>query len=119
MKLSLQFNGPYQVLKKFRTIAYQLDLPLPSKFHSVFHVSCLKDKLGDQILPFPTLPLVVKNCEIHPEHELIVDSCKRNIVHRCVIEVLIKWVGAQEIDNTWELLEKLKKLYPHLVVKVF
>ena len=45
-KLSPKFYGPFQVLHKVGEVAYKLDLLVSSLIHHVFHVSCLKAKLG-------------------------------------------------------------------------
>lgn len=58
MKLSSHFYGPFQALKKIGIVSYQLDLPTTSKMHLIFHVSCLKKKLGERIQPLSSLPLV-------------------------------------------------------------
>ena len=45
-KLAPKFYGPYQVWKWVVQVAYAPDIPNKGKIHDVFHVSCLKKKLG-------------------------------------------------------------------------
>lgn len=45
-KLSPRFYGPFQVMQKLGPTAYKLALPSDCLIHPVFHVSCLKKKLG-------------------------------------------------------------------------
>jgi len=118
LKLSPRFFGPFKVLQRIGSVAYRLDLPPEARIHPVFHVSCLKKKLGQQITPLSTLPPVDVNGEIKPEPEQILErrSIKRN--QRSLTEVLIKWKGAPSEENTWENYWKLCELYPHLVGKV-
>ncbi|KAF5449559.1 hypothetical protein F2P56_029991, partial [Juglans regia] len=55
LKMSPHFNGPFQVLQKLGSVTYKLDLPPLVRIHPMFHVSCLKRKLGSQVQPIPTL----------------------------------------------------------------
>ena len=42
-KLSLRFIGPYRILKRVGSVAYQLELPPElDNIHNVFHVSMLR-----------------------------------------------------------------------------
>jgi hypothetical protein len=41
-KLAPKFYGPYTILNLVGLVAYQLSPPSDSKFHPIFHVSCLK-----------------------------------------------------------------------------
>jgi hypothetical protein len=118
LKLSPRFYGPFQILKKIGSVAYKLNLPSQSLIHPVFHVSCLKQKLGHQAKPLPTLPPTDKHGEIHPEPENIVNRHMVKKNGRAITEVLVHWKGAALEDDTWETLWKLQQQYPHLVGKV-
>ena len=54
-------------------MSYKLDLPSGSLIHPVFHVSCLKAKLGDNVVPRPTLLAVNANLVLTLEPVLILD----------------------------------------------
>ena len=56
-KLSPYYVGPYEILKRFGSVAYELKLPNElAMIHPVFHVSLLKKCIGD---PVSILPLEV------------------------------------------------------------
>ncbi|KAF5468849.1 hypothetical protein F2P56_012962 [Juglans regia] len=98
------------VIQKIGTVAYKLNLPPSSKIHPVFHVSSLKQNLGDQISPLPTLPPVDAEGSVQPEPELILDRRMNKLGNHASTEVLVKWYGASLEDSSWESLWKLRCL---------
>ena len=53
-KLAPKYYGLYKVLQKIGSMAYKLELPASSWVHQIFHVSCLKNVIGDTI-PIQTI----------------------------------------------------------------
>ncbi|KAF5468426.1 hypothetical protein F2P56_012578 [Juglans regia] len=115
MKLAPRFYGPFQVLQKVGSVAYKLDLPHSSKIHPIFHVSCLKKKVGQHIIPLPTLPPIDSSGHLQPEPREILDRRMQKKGNHAVTEVLVSWVGTAPEDSSWECLWKLGQLYSHLV----
>jgi hypothetical protein len=106
LKHSPRFFGLFQIISRIGQVAYKLDLPTKARIHPVFHVSCLKKKLGQVVSPLSFLPSVDIQGEIWPEPELIVDRCMVKRRGRAATEVLICWRGAFPEDDSWELLWK-------------
>jgi hypothetical protein len=89
-KLSPRFFGPFRIIQKIGLVAYKLDLPLEARIHLVFHISCLKQKLGQQIVPLPSLPPVDGNGEVKLEPESVIDKRMAKKKGRAITEVLIR-----------------------------
>lgn len=53
-KLSKQYFGPYQILKKLGLITYEVQLPPATRLHPVFHIP--KEHNGDIALQLNPLP---------------------------------------------------------------
>ncbi|XP_065636308.1 uncharacterized protein LOC136070363 [Quercus suber] len=117
-KLSPRFYGPFQVLQKVGQVAYRLALPTDCSIHPVFHVSCLKLKLGSNVVPVPTLPPITSAGVLDPEPLVILQSRTKQLRSRTITEVLVQWHGHSSEDATWESLYNLQLQFPHLVGKI-
>lgn len=114
-KLSPRFYGPFRVIQQVGTVAYKLELPPKAKMHHIFHVTCLKLKLGNNITHY--LLLIVKaNC--HLNQRLLGRKRTKKLQTRAITEVLVQWHGSSPENATWESLYNLQLQFPHLVGKV-
>ena len=118
MKLSPRFYGPFMVVEKVGSVAYKLDLLVDSKIHSVFHVSCLKEKLGRRHQLVVTLPPTDREGVVRPEPEEVLERRMKKKKGRAVTELLIKWRGLGAEEASWEEYNFLVSNFPDLVDKV-
>lgn len=101
-KLKPRFYGPYQVVQKVGIVAYELDLRVDSKIHNVFHVSCLKKALGQQVLVSEDLPPLNDEGKLEMILEVILETRDRQLRNITIREYLIKWKNLPQDDATWE-----------------
>ncbi|KAL5803157.1 hypothetical protein ACOSQ4_031462 [Xanthoceras sorbifolium] len=76
-KLSARFYRPFEILEKIGKVAYRLKLPTTSRIHPVFHVSVLKQKIGDSKTVLETLPTVSDNDVFLPVPQAVLDQRKK------------------------------------------
>jgi hypothetical protein len=114
-KLSPRYYGPYEILQRIGAVAYKLKLPDDSKVHPVFHVSLLKKAIAPNVEPQPLPSCMNEAWQLESEPEEAMDT-RRNEVGE--VEVLVKWKGLPEFENSWELDDKLRKEYPGFLLEV-
>jgi hypothetical protein len=107
MKLAFKFFGPFRILQRIGSVAYELELPAGSTIHPVFHVSQLKQARGTQSMS-PTLPTDASAIQF-PERVL---QRRMTSGDQPVLQGLIKWSGMPEELSTWENLEVLRHRFP-------
>ncbi|GKD25703.1 hypothetical protein Tco_1231917, partial [Tanacetum coccineum] len=115
-KLNPRYIGPFKILAKVRTVAYQLELPEQlSRVHSTFHVSNLKKCLSDE-------PLAIPLDEIHVDDKLnfieepveIMDREVKRLKQSHIPIVKVCWNSRRGPEYTWESEDQMQKKYPHL-----
>jgi len=117
-KLSPRFFGPYQILQKIGAVAYKLQLPSSISIHPVFHISQLKHALPSSAQAQPLPAIMTSNLEWEPEPEDVLEI--RESSTGADTELLIKWRGLPECENTWEPMKVIRQQFPafHLEDKV-
>ena len=83
-------------------VAYALDIPNKGKIHDVFHVSCLKNKLGSTTHIQIKLPMLDDEEKLVMEPGCILEIKTRTLCSRSVKEYLIKWRNLPDDVDTWE-----------------
>ena len=73
-KLSPKYYDPYKVLQKIGTMAYKLELPTSSQVHPIFHVSCLKKVIGENIPVHTIFPKLDEEGKIILEPEEVMET---------------------------------------------
>ena len=99
-KLKPCFYGPYRVIRRIRQVAYELELPQGSEIHNVFHVSCLKKALGQQVTVTEELPPTNDEGHLVLQSEAIIDTRERQLRSRTVREYLVRGRNLPDEDAT-------------------
>ena len=99
-KLADQMLGPFEIVKKVSSLAYELKLPNNMRCHPVFHVSLLE--------PYHENEFVNRNTKRRRNVNLTVDTFEKipdKIVdmrtYRGKNRFLISWKGLDYNENTW------------------
>jgi len=79
-----------------------LELPQGNKIHNVFHVSCLKKALGQQVTETDELPPTDDVVHLVLQPEAIIDTSERQLPSRTFREFLVRWKNLRDEDVTWE-----------------
>ncbi|KAF2320421.1 hypothetical protein GH714_027462 [Hevea brasiliensis] len=113
-KLASRYFGPYRVLERVGKLAYKLELPVGSKVHPVFHVSLLKQHIGDTFPVSDVLPLLSDDGEAILEPATILDTRWIRRGSRTIQESLVLWKHLPQEDATWENSVELQVRFPNL-----
>lgn len=101
--LILRFTPLFKIIQRVGLCAYKLLLPVDSKIHSTFHVSCLKKAVGN-FLPQQSLPSSLDHdFAMNFEPAQIVDKRYKRQHGKLVSQVLVQWKNRPLEDATWEL----------------
>jgi hypothetical protein len=114
-KLSPRYYGPYEIEQKIGAVAYKLKLPDDSRVHPVFHASLLKKAISPNVESQRLPACMNEQWQLEPGPEEAMDT-RRN--EQGEVEVLVKWQGLPEFENSWESVEKMRKEFPGFLLEV-
>ena len=97
-KLLSRYIGPFKILKKVGSQAYELEIPPTMKMHDVFHVSLLKQYHEEGTHQPPPVTILMDGEQEH-EVEKILDHRQEN---RRSKSYLVRWTGYGSEHDTWE-----------------
>jgi hypothetical protein len=94
-KLMHRYFGPFEVLKRIGTCAYELKIPASMQMHDVFHVSLLKlyKRRGDQLTVPPPALLPDGGTEFE------IESIQEHRVTNSIPQFLVRWKGSD--SDSW------------------
>jgi hypothetical protein len=115
-KLCPRYIGPYQILQRIGSVAYQLALPPSmSGLHDVFHVSQLQ-----KYIPDPFHPVAIEQIDLQPDITYqpdpvrIVDRDVKTLRNKRIPIVKVEWAQSPDGEFTWELESDMRKNYLYL-----
>ena len=96
------FLCPYKIIWKVGEVAYELELPLESKIHNVFHVSNLKKVVGQQIVTSSELPPLDDEGQLVLISKRILELRERKLRKIIIKDYLVQWKDLPIEEATWE-----------------
>nr|XP_025678416.1 uncharacterized protein LOC112778296 [Arachis hypogaea] len=115
-KLNLRYIGPFEILRRFRPVAYQVALPPHlSNLHDVFHVSQLRKYTSDAAHVLEPESVELKeNLTFQVTPMRIDDTSVKKLRRKEVSLVKVAWERAGVEEHTWELESEMRKDYSEL-----
>ena len=95
---------------------YKLELPAFSRVHPVFHASCLKKVIRENLPVQTILRELDEEGKTILKPEAVTETRTRQLRNRSISEYLIKWKNLTIEDSTWEdenFIQKHPKLLKH------
>lgn len=101
-KLKPRFYGPYCVIHRIGEVAYELELSEGSHIHNVFHVSCLKKAIRQNVIVTTDLSPLNEEWKLILEPVKILEVREKALRNNTLKEYLVRWRHLLLDDAMWE-----------------
>ncbi|XP_028059517.1 uncharacterized protein LOC114263210 [Camellia sinensis] len=103
-KLSPQYIGPFQILKRLDLVAYQIALPPGmEKVHNVFYISMLQGYLRDPSHVIDYHQIMLDNDMVYEEKPIqILDQQVKQLRNKTILMVKVEWREHHRNEAIWE-----------------
>jgi len=114
-KLTPRFIGPYQILRRIGTTAYEIALPPHlANLHNVFHVSQLRKYVADPLHMLKSDGIQIReDLTVNTELVRILDSQVKKLQGKEIQTMKVLWDEITQ-EMTWEMENRMRQSYPHL-----
>ena len=115
-KLSPRFIGPFEILKRVGTVAYQLALPPSmSSIHEVFHVPMLRRYTPDPAHVVDWGEIEVDTDGTFQEGPVCIMDSRDQVLRWKTVRLLrVLWQHRGVEESTWEREDTMQATYPFL-----
>lgn len=116
-KLSPQFGGSFEIVRKMSNLAYQVALPSDlSRMHDVFHVLMLRKYIVDPDHVIEYEPLQIHEDLTYEEVLIQILDCKEQVLRIKRIPIVkVLWCNHRVEEASWEAGQDMQTRYPHLL----
>lgn len=94
--------GHFKVVQRIGMVAYKREISVGSKNHPLFHVSCLKKRVGDSVVTQSDLPPTDDKGRIRLKPVIVLDHRMVKQNYRPVTQMLVEWSNSFYEDATSE-----------------
>lgn len=89
LKIAPMYFQTFRIIRKVGQVAYKLEFPFEAKIYPIFHISCLKKKVGEWVQAYTSLPNLTPEGALEPELEKVLQRRLKKKGNMAKVEILV------------------------------